>query len=347
MNTNDDFIIYGAGNIGRAMLEAGFRPRFFLDAAPRGTVDGINVFEPDAPAPELRTNPVIVAVFSPPEQCAAGTILKHLAQLGYQHTVDFESFYQNHSEKFGRNFFWLAPVNFFKARRDRIAAAESLLADASGVELYRLQIAHRMGAPWTVLPPPSPVDWQYFDPSVPLKLPPDFFFVDVGAFTGDTLPAAAGRILAMEPDGKNFSALQKAVASTPELKNKTKLLNAGSGEHAGRAAVVRSGSSAQLRDDETGTIDIVKLDDVCIEPPDYIKMDIEGAELSALRGAEKLIRRHAPALAISVYHRPDDLFELPLMLSSWRPDYRFFLRCYGSHAMETVLYAIPPDKIQK
>ena len=72
---------------------------------------------------------------------------------------------------------------------------------------------------------------------------------------------------------------------------------------------------------------------------DFIKMDIEGAELSALRGAKQTIQRHKPKLAISVYHRLTDFFEVPEFLDSLGCGYRYFLRHYTIHAEETVLFA--------
>ncbi len=73
-----------------------------------------------------------------------------------------------------------------------------------------------------------------------------------------------------------------------------------------------------------------------------IKMDIEGAEPEALCGAEKIIRRHAPVLAISVYHQVDHLWTIPLWISKACPGYSFFLRHHSDFAGETVCYAVPP-----
>ena len=72
---------------------------------------------------------------------------------------------------------------------------------------------------------------------------------------------------------------------------------------------------------------------------DFLKMDIEGSELGALQGGEKALRRWRPKLAISLYHRPEDLFSIPLWLSALDCGYRFFLDHYSIHHEETVLYA--------
>lgn len=77
-----------------------------------------------------------------------------------------------------------------------------------------------------------------------------------------------------------------------------------------------------------------------IEKIDFIKMDIEGAELSALRGAEGAIRRHKPKLAICVYHKNDDMIEIPRYLMSINPSYKFYFDYYTNLGWEYVLYAV-------
>ena len=72
----------------------------------------------------------------------------------------------------------------------------------------------------------------------------------------------------------------------------------------------------------------------------FLKMDIEGSELAALRGAERIIREQRPKLAICVYHKPEDLREIPSLLLSYHPDYKLYLRHYSINETETVLYAI-------
>ena len=70
-------------------------------------------------------------------------------------------------------------------------------------------------------------------------------------------------------------------------------------------------------------------------------MDVEGAELDALRGASSLISHYQPTLAISIYHYPDHLWNILLYLLGINPDYRFYIRNYSGHTYETVLYALP------
>lgn len=79
----------------------------------------------------------------------------------------------------------------------------------------------------------------------------------------------------------------------------------------------------------------------------FIKMDIEGAEYEALKGAEHTIRRDHPKLAVSVYHKPEDIWELPRLILSICPDYTFYLRHYSLASEETVLYAVAEKNERK
>ena len=71
-------------------------------------------------------------------------------------------------------------------------------------------------------------------------------------------------------------------------------------------------------------------------------MDIEGAEMKALLGAEKMIKKHIPYLAISVYHKVDDLITIPQYIEKSLPGvYEYRLGYYGNNYRELVLYATP------
>ena len=89
------------------------------------------------------------------------------------------------------------------------------------------------------------------------------------------------------------------------------------------------------------TAKTVRIDDVLKgEKASLIKMDVEGAELNALKGATDTIRQFRPKLAICLYHTPEDILEIPLFVKSIEPNYKFYIRHYTLCDGETVLYAI-------
>ena len=78
-----------------------------------------------------------------------------------------------------------------------------------------------------------------------------------------------------------------------------------------------------------------------IKTVSLIKLDIEGAEVEALQGAAKTISKYKPQLAISIYHKKEDLFEIPELLLKINPEYKFKLGMYSPTFIDSVLYAIP------
>ena len=73
---------------------------------------------------------------------------------------------------------------------------------------------------------------------------------------------------------------------------------------------------------------------------DFIKMDIEGAEMDAIDGAGKIIREFKPRLAISAYHKPEDLYEIPVKLKSLNPGYELYFGHHSPVGWESVFYAV-------
>ena len=94
-------------------------------------------------------------------------------------------------------------------------------------------------------------------------------------------------------------------------------------------------------------VDVTTIDTFCNDKniiPDFIKMDIEGAELSALQGGIETIKKCRPQLAISIYHQEGkDLITIPLYLQENLENYKFRLGHYSETSSETVLYAIPNE----
>lgn len=175
-------------------------------------------------------------------------------------------------------------------------------------------------------------------------------FVDAGCFDGATSIQFANwindlncRIWAFEPDKVQYEVCKANLAS---LASSKLYMMALSDEESILKMSLAGGGSSHLNENKLGERRTIKVTavpmDVLLgnEKIDYIKMDLEGWELYALRGAEKIIREQKPTLAISLYHRRDDVLEIPNLLLKYNPEYRFSLGHYALLQAETVLYAI-------
>lgn len=197
-------------------------------------------------------------------------------------------------------------------------------------------------------------DWrnncsQYFDVFVPNK---NESFVDCGCYDGSTAFRFAGwcagggmkydKIWSFEPDPKSFVKCETVLSS---LQN-CQVYPYGISDHHGKVQFMANGyENAKIvnkpdKRELLQTIEVVKLDDILKnQRVSFIKMDIEGAEYDALKGAEQIIKEQKPRLAISVYHNASHFIEIPQLLLSYRADYKFYLRHYSLLANEVVLYA--------
>lgn len=183
---------------------------------------------------------------------------------------------------------------------------------------------------------------QYFDPIVEFN--DNEVFLDVGCFDGYTSLQFAkhaskfDKIYAFEPDLEN---MKRVRANLEELQNKVEFFNIGLSDREMTLRFDSSGSSSKISTSGTSEIKVKQLDTLKIENVSYIKMDIEGAELNALKGAVQTIKSCHPKLAISVYHKVDDLRKIPEFVLSIRNDYNIYLRHYTEGVTETVMYFIP------
>ena len=82
--------------------------------------------------------------------------------------------------------------------------------------------------------------------------------------------------------------------------------------------------------------------DGSVKRVDFLKMDIEGSEMAALRGAVGTLQQFRPKLAISIYHRPEDYFQIPEFIHGLGVGYQMYLENYTISDGETVLYAHVP-----
>lgn len=192
----------------------------------------------------------------------------------------------------------------------------------------------------------APPQEQYFAPEI-ITLSNSEIFVDGGMYTGDTasmfFKLAGGKYkqyYGFEPDEKNLEAATKNLCSQSGVT----IIPKGLWSSEARLAFSGSLTSSSKLDETDGDsfVEVTALDVYFYDkaPPTFIKMDIEGAELEALKGAKKIIREHKPKLAVCAYHKPEDLYTLPELIRNYRSDYKFYLRHYTESIYETVLYAV-------
>lgn len=180
---------------------------------------------------------------------------------------------------------------------------------------------------------------QYLAPE--LQFSDHEIIVDCGAFIGDTAEKfykniLGCRVIALEPDEKVFELLQQCGLEG------LKAIKAGAWSEDTTLKFSDVGGGSSTIDISGNTeIKVVALDHLSeCQSATYIKMDIEGAELEALKGAENIIKSNKPKLAICIYHKPQDFFEIPLYIKKLHPDYRLFIHQHTDDVSETVLYAV-------
>jgi len=190
------------------------------------------------------------------------------------------------------------------------------------------------------------IDWDLYGSSGLLSFNDDEVYVDGGSYDGDSIRMfidhAGGkfsRVLAFEPDPVTFQRLTDNFRHEPRVQ----AFNAGLHRKKATLRFENDGTRGAIFTDTGGVqIPVLGLDKVLGgERVSFIKMNIEGSELEALQGAEQAIRKWSPKLAISVYHRAGDLWQIPELVRSLNPDYCLYLRQHDGGVIETVLYACP------
>jgi len=185
---------------------------------------------------------------------------------------------------------------------------------------------------------------QYFEQFLELESEGETF-VDVGGFDGFTSDEFIKRcpgyrtIFFFEPDAANLARAKTRLSGHQNIE----FFQAGLAEQRTTMRFQTGGSTSQICADGPIEIEVVPLDDVVKGPISFLKMDVEGAELPAIRGAIRSVRRDHPRLAISVYHLFDDLWKIPEQVLEVRDDYRLYLRHYTEGVDETVMYFVPTD----
>lgn len=356
-------VLHGAGNLGVKVAEGlracGVEPVAFSDGNPvlAGTRRaGLAVLSPaEAAARHGRSAAFVPTIWNHRQDY--GAVVAQLRAFGCERVVPLPALFWKHPATFLPYYQIDLPEKVIR-EAPRVRAAFDLLRDAeSRRELLQLI---RWGLDLE-LPEaaPHPSGDDYF-PADLRAISPREVMLDVGAFDGDTVQSFVAhakegfrRLVCLEPDPANFARLEARIRALPEeVRRKVEARRLGAGETAGRISFQCDGASssavvdlsvAGLAASATVEVEVVPLDELPLEaPPTYVKMDIEGMEPAALRGARRIIRAHAPDLAVCVYHRLEHAWEIPLAIEEIRPGHAFHLRRYSQWPWDIVCYALPP-----
>lgn len=345
-------VLRGAGGMGRdalaALRAAGEEPVCFCDDRLAGeVVDGLQVLSTREAAARYSADAAfVVTVMNPGVRTA--DVIDELTGAGAEVVCTWVDVAWSHPEGLLPRYpVGLPHMALFD--RHRVHGARRLFADEPSLGEFDAQIRWRVSGDFTVLPAPQPQNNQYFEPGL-ISLTRDDVVYDCGAFDGDTLrsiaehaPAGVGTVVSLEPDPHNLVQLGAVAARSGNVT----VLPYAVGESRQSARWDASGTAAAaLSADGTYDVQIVPIDEISAAhpAPTFIKMDIEGAEPAALRGAARTIAEQRPILAVCVYHAPEHLWEIPLQVADMTPGYRYHLRRYEQDGFDVVLYAIPGER---
>lgn len=168
-----------------------------------------------------------------------------------------------------------------------------------------------------------------------IKLSNNETYVDLGAYNGDTILEFVDtvnhkydKIIGLEPNYKNFKRLTKNTSNIENLeiynyaswdKKETLLFSSG----AGRMSTIQKDISSKVREVQAINVDSLFLNGSNM--PTFLKMDVEGAEKNTIMGCENIIKNGCK-MAISLYHRNEDIFSIPLQIHNINKDLKFYIR---------------------
>ena len=343
-------VLYGAGRKGRETLAIlrtrGCEVAAIVDRTAVGQIDGVAIRKPDDPVVAALARdgcPVIVTVFNPGADPLP--IDDSLRQLGFRQIIGIVEARQRAA---ANDAYWLSTAAAMAPPSDKAVWLLDKLADDLSRHTLLETISLRASWSPTFLRSPTPQD-QYFPAGLSLRRA-GVRFVDGGAFDGDTIlsMAAAGfafeAIAAFEPDPTNYTTLTgRLVAASPC--DEVSAWPCGLDEIPQQVLFRADGlASSGIAADGNLLVQTVALDAALPTfRPTYVKLDIEGAEAAALRGMAKTIRSSRPALAVCVYHKPADLWEIPMLIDDLLPGSDFYLRSHAWNGFDLVFYAVPPE----
>lgn len=353
-------LIYGAGSSGIAFLydlrKIGIEPLYFVDSDEKKInteCEGLKIIAPGDIFSKTGEDFLIIVCINTDgkrycksfeEALRIGghhAVYDKLKSFGCKNIIDYTYFRRCHEffadEKY--NAPSCSDVYLMEEHEQEISDVYDFMMDSLSKEVFEKIVRFRLLDDSIEVPTMSQ-EKQYFEYGFYEKRQ-DEVFVDCGAFNGISLNTFLQEnnhtfdfYYGMEPDKANFEKLREYVANMPEDIRKKMYITpkAAWKDHNGIKFYSLCGPGSFVADIGKETAETVTIDEMLDgKRVTYIKMNIEGSEKEALRGAEKSIKQYKPRLAIAGYHRTDDLWKIPLMIKRYREDYKIYLRSYMNH----------------
>ena len=287
---------------------------------------GVPAFSPleYKPTNEEKENAVVLVTVGKREYHEE--IFNCLRRLGFKNVILSTDIYEYHllcpSKELGKKGF-----RYYLENKNQIMKCLNLFADDLSREIFtRVIQTHILRKPITI--PNRPFEEQYFPKDINLRKGYSRF-INCGAYNGDTvmqLNVLFGKVDAIacfEPDLGNFKLLMRYLcAKHNEIAQSVIAFPCGVFSHETQLHFASGNKiNSMISDKGESFIQCVALDHVIPGfKPTFIKMDVEGVELEALKGTEMLIEKNKPDLAICVYHAPNHIWEIPLYIKSFTQD---------------------------
>ena len=354
---NNRVVLFGSGNLGckavAALRGIGITPLAFTDSNPKrwGTVlESISVLPPREAASLFGKDAVfLVTIWN--EFHWFNETKQQLIGYGCDAVIPYSSLHWRFPEIFLPCLLNDLPSKLYR-ESDQILMAAEAWADSASRDLFEANIRLRALGEFDGLPG-RPIENTYL-PLDLIQLSDSDRFLDCGATCGemtqDLIRKRGDRFklfCALEADNISFPKLEAYRDSLPDaVRTKLRLYNCAVGAKREVVHFAHSGQTGSRISLEGLPVDCVPIDELFSEIPlTFIKMDIEGAEFDALRGAQKVIQRDRPILAICVYHTQNDIWRIPLLVREMIPEYKLYLRAYEGDGFQTVMYAVPPERV--
>lgn len=353
-------VLFGSGQLGRKALkglrEIGIEPLAFSDNNSKlwnQSIDGLTVLSPEDAAQKFGNKAVfVVTIWGACSTHRLRHTQEQLQQLNCLKVVSCAFLFWKYPEIFLPHYCLDLPHKVYQQAED-IKKAFSIWADQQSCREYVDQLRWRILLDFDGLS--SPVSQEQYFPQDIFTVSSTDIFVDCGAYDGDTIRcflkyqnSFSGKIIALEPDPKNFEELQEYIATLPtSLQDRITVFPLAATSQRKKIRFAATGTVSSVITD-TGMLEIagVPLDELLDNTaPTFIKMDIEGAELDALLGTQKVIQNSLPVLTICLYHCQDHLWKIPLLIQSLSSQYRLFLRSHGEECWDLNCYAVPVSRL--